>query len=46
MTILRFGLLVVGDEILTGKRQDKHLNKVIEILTHKGFRLRVGTVYW
>ena len=28
----KFGLVVVGDEILSGKRVDKHLGKVIELL--------------
>lgn len=35
----RFGLVIVGDEILSGKRQDKHLAKVIEILGARGLRL-------
>ena len=26
----RFGLFVIGDEILSGRRQDKHLSKLIE----------------
>ncbi len=29
---VRFGLVIVGDEILSGKREDKHLTKVIELL--------------
>ena len=33
------GLLVVGDEILSGRRQDKHLPKVIELLSERGLRL-------
>ncbi len=33
------GLLIVGDEILSGKRQDKHLGKVIEILGARGLQL-------
>ncbi len=35
----RFGLIIVGDEILSGKRQDKHLSKVIELLTARGLSL-------
>jgi molybdopterin-biosynthesis enzyme MoeA-like protein len=35
----RFGLYVVGDEILSGKRADKHLAKVIELLNVRGLRL-------
>lgn len=34
-----FGLIIVGDEILSGKRQDKHLPKVIELLGERGLRL-------
>ena len=34
-----FGLIVVGDEILSGKRQDKHLSKVIELLGERGLAL-------
>lgn len=36
----RFGLIIVGDEILSGKRTDKHLAKVIEILSARGLRLQ------
>jgi molybdopterin-biosynthesis enzyme MoeA-like protein len=31
--------IIIGDEILSGKRQDKHLAKIIEILKHKNMRL-------
>lgn len=34
-----FGLIIVGDEILSGKRADKHLSKVIEILAERGLSL-------
>ncbi|NMM75212.1 molybdopterin-binding protein [Acidovorax sp. SRB_24] len=34
-----FGLIVVGDEILSGKRADKHLPKVIELLAARGLAL-------
>jgi molybdopterin-biosynthesis enzyme MoeA-like protein len=34
-----FGLIIVGDEILSGKRQDKHLAKVIELLGQRGLAL-------
>ncbi|GAA6140593.1 molybdopterin-binding protein [Hydrogenophaga sp. 5NK40-0174] len=33
------GLIVVGDEILSGKRQDKHMPKVIELLQTRGMSL-------
>ena len=35
----RFGLIIVGDEILSGKRADKHLSKVIELLGARGLAL-------
>jgi molybdopterin-biosynthesis enzyme MoeA-like protein len=35
----RFGLIVIGDEILSGKRIDKHLPKVIELLKARGLHL-------
>jgi molybdenum cofactor synthesis domain-containing protein len=35
----QFGLIVVGDEILSGKRADKHLNKVIDLLSDRGLAL-------
>lgn len=34
-----FGLLIVGDEILSGKRADKHLPKVAELLAARGLSL-------
>ena len=34
-----FGLIVIGDEILSGKRADKHLPKVIELLGARGLSL-------
>lgn len=34
-----FGLIVIGDEILSGKRTDKHLPKFIELLTERGLSL-------
>ena len=27
-----FGLIIIGDEIMSGKRQDKHMPKVIELM--------------
>ena len=35
----RFGLIIIGDEILSGKRADKHLPKFIEILAARGLQL-------
>lgn len=34
-----FRLIVVGDEILSGRRQDKHLSKFIELLSERGLSL-------
>ena len=34
-----FGLIVIGDEILSGKRVDKHMPKVIELLAARGLTL-------
>jgi len=34
-----FGLIIIGDEILSGKRVDKHLSKVIELLHARGLQL-------
>jgi molybdopterin-biosynthesis enzyme MoeA-like protein len=36
---MNFGAIIIGDEILRGKRQDKHLVKVIELLGARGLRL-------
>ena len=35
----KFGLIIIGDEILSGKRADKHMTKVIEILSQRGLQL-------
>lgn len=35
----KIGLIIVGDEILSGRRQDKHLSKVIELLSDRGMEL-------
>ncbi|TNF58382.1 MAG: competence/damage-inducible protein A [Burkholderiales bacterium] len=34
-----FGLIIIGDEILSGRRADKHLPKVIELLGQRGLSL-------
>jgi molybdopterin-biosynthesis enzyme MoeA-like protein len=34
-----FGLVIVGDEIMSGKRADKHMSKVIELLAKRGLQL-------
>ena len=33
------GLIIIGDEILSGKRADKHLPKVVELLAGRGLSL-------
>jgi len=39
MATPEFGLIIVGDEILSGKRADKHLPKTLELLTERGLSL-------
>jgi molybdopterin-biosynthesis enzyme MoeA-like protein len=39
MSEMNIGVIIVGDEILSGKRQDKHLAKVIELLSARGLAL-------
>jgi molybdopterin-biosynthesis enzyme MoeA-like protein len=34
-----FGIYIIGDEILSGKRQDAHLSKVISLLSARGLQL-------
>ncbi len=36
---MNIGLVIVGDEILSGKRADKHMAKVIELLSARGLSL-------
>jgi molybdopterin-biosynthesis enzyme MoeA-like protein len=36
---MNFGLIIIGDEILSGKREDKHLPKVIALLAARGMAL-------
>jgi molybdopterin-biosynthesis enzyme MoeA-like protein len=36
---MAFGAIIIGDEILSGKRQDKHLPKLIELLAARGLTL-------
>lgn len=35
----RFGALIIGDEILSGRRSDKHLPKLIDMLSTRGLAL-------
>ncbi|WP_416545499.1 competence/damage-inducible protein A [Limnohabitans sp. DCL3] len=34
-----WGLIIIGDEIMSGKRQDKHMAKVIELMNERGLTL-------
>jgi len=36
---MKIGLIIIGDEILSGKRADKHLPQVIELLAARGLEL-------
>ena len=36
---MAFGIIIIGDEILSGKRNDKHLAKIIELLSERGLTL-------
>lgn len=36
---MAIGLIIIGDEILSGKRTDKHFPKVLELLTARGLQL-------
>ena len=36
---IKIGLLIIGDEILSGKRQDRHFPKAIEIVRARGLSL-------
>src|SRR5574340_817529 len=36
---MAFGALIIGDEIMLGKRQDKHFAKLVELLRARGLRL-------
>ena len=39
VSVPSIGLVIVGDEILSGKRQDKHMTKVMELLSAHGLSL-------
>ncbi len=36
---MNIGLIIIGDEILSGKREDKHLSKVVQLLSARGMAL-------
>jgi len=35
----KVGLILIGDELLNGTRQDKHMNRVLEMLNERGMKL-------
>jgi molybdopterin-biosynthesis enzyme MoeA-like protein len=36
---MNFGIIIIGDEILSGRREDKHLAKTIELFAARGLQL-------
>ena len=36
---MRFGVIIIGDELLSGKRQDRHFAQAIRILAERGLEL-------
>ena len=36
---MNFGAIIIGDEILSGKRSDKHFDKIVSLLAARGLRL-------
>jgi len=36
---MEFGAIIIGDEILTGKRQDRHMARLIDVLLARGLEL-------
>jgi len=36
---MHFGIILIGDELLSGKRKDKHLEFVIQVLAQRGLEL-------
>jgi len=36
---MKFGAIIIGDELLSGKRQDKHFAQVIQVLAVRGLEL-------
>ena len=41
-SIRKIGLFIIGDEILSGRRQDKHLSTVISMLSRRGMQLSLA----
>ena len=36
---MNFGAIIIGDEILSGKRRDRHFEKIVSLLAARGLRL-------
>lgn len=36
---MAFGLIIIGDEILSGRRVDQHFSKVLQLLSARGLQL-------
>jgi molybdopterin-biosynthesis enzyme MoeA-like protein len=36
---MEFGAIIIGDELLTGKRQDRHMGRLIDLLSARGLEL-------
>ncbi len=36
---MKFGAIIIGDELLSGKRRDKHFSRVIQVLAERGLEL-------
>lgn len=36
---MNFGAIIIGDEILSGKRVDAHFDKIVSLLAARGLRL-------
>jgi len=40
----KFRLIIIGDEILSGRRQDKHFARCVEILAERGLQLHAAEI--
>ena len=43
---MNFGIYIIGDEILSDKRADAHLSKVIALLSARGLALSWANYLW
>ena len=41
---MQFGVIIIGSEVLTGKRQDKHFSHVIQSLAARGYELAWASI--